>query len=74
MIAEWEKGVPVVLCVKRSSEENGLMFWIRRRYYRLVNQLSSIETYEDFTGFGLFDRNVIDLVKTFQDRTLISVE
>jgi hypothetical protein len=36
-------------------------------YYRLVNRLSSIETFENFTGFGLYDRRVIDIVKSFND-------
>ena len=36
-------------------------------YYRLVNKLSSIETFENFTGFGLYDRRVIDIVKSFND-------
>ena len=71
MIAEfvhcWEEGYSMVLAIKRSSEENSLMFWVRKRYYRLVNQLSSIETFENFTGFGLYDRRVVDLVKSFAD-------
>jgi hypothetical protein len=67
LIAEWEKGYSMVLTVKRSSEENPLMFWIRKRYYRLVNQLSSIQTFENFTGFGLYDRRVMDIIKSFND-------
>jgi glycosyltransferase involved in cell wall biosynthesis len=67
LIEEWEKGYAMVLTIKRSSEENPLMFWIRKRYYRLVNQLSSIQTFDNFTGFGLFDRRVIDIVKSFDD-------
>jgi len=67
MIREWENGYSMVLGVKRTSEENPLMFWIRKRYYRLVNRLSSIETFENFTGFGLYDRRVVDLVKSFDD-------
>ena len=67
LIREWEKGYFMVLAIKNASEENPLMFWIRKRYYRLVNKLSSIETFENFTGFGLFDRRVIDVVKTFDD-------
>jgi glycosyltransferase involved in cell wall biosynthesis len=67
MVREWEDGYSMVLGIKRSSEENSLMFWIRKRYYRLVNRLSSIETFENFTGFGLFDRRVVDLVKSFSD-------
>lgn len=67
MIREWENGASMVLGIKRTSQENPLMFWIRKRYYRLVNRLSSIETFENFTGFGLYDRRVIDHVKSFDD-------
>jgi len=67
MVREWENGCSMVLGIKRTSEESRLMFWIREKYYRLVNQLSSIETFENFTGFGLYDRRVIELVKSFDD-------
>jgi polyisoprenyl-phosphate glycosyltransferase len=67
MVREWESGYSMVLGIKRSSEENHLMFWIRKRYYRLVNRLSSMETFENFTGFGLYDRRVVDLVKSLSD-------
>ena len=67
MVREWESGYSMVLAIKRSSEENALMFAIRKRYYRLVNRLSSIETFENFTGFGLYDRRVVDLIKSFAD-------
>jgi glycosyltransferase involved in cell wall biosynthesis len=67
LIHEWENGYCMVLMVKRTSEENALMFWIRKKYYRLVNRFSSIETFENFTGFGLFDRKVIEAVKSFND-------
>jgi glycosyltransferase involved in cell wall biosynthesis len=67
MIAAWEKGYPMVLCIKRSSAENPLMFFLRQRYYRLINQLSSMETFENFTGFGLYDRKVVDRVLALGD-------
>ena len=67
MIRAWEDGAFMVLGIKRTSEENPAMFWVRKRYYRLVNRLSSIETFENFTGFGLYDRRVVDLVKSFDD-------
>src|SRR5579859_4116350 len=67
MVAKWEEGYSMVLCVKRTSEENPLMFWIRRKYYALVQRLSSIETFENFTGFGLYDRRVVEAVKSFND-------
>jgi glycosyltransferase involved in cell wall biosynthesis len=67
MIGAWESGNPMVLCIKRSSAENPLMYFLRKRYYRLINQLSSVETFENFTGFGLFDRKVIDQVLALGD-------
>jgi glycosyltransferase involved in cell wall biosynthesis len=67
MIARWEEGYSMVLCVKRASDENGVMYWIRRQYYSLVQRLSSIQTFENFTGFGLYDRKVVDAVRAFED-------
>lgn len=67
MIAEWEKGTPIVIAVKTSSQESGLKYWIRTRYYKIVNRLSEIDTYEHFTGFGLYDRKVMDMIKEFRD-------
>jgi glycosyltransferase involved in cell wall biosynthesis len=68
MLAKWEQGFAMVLCIKETSEENALMFFIRSKYYQLVNRLSSLETFENFTGFGLFDRRVVDIVKSMDDR------
>jgi glycosyltransferase involved in cell wall biosynthesis len=67
LVRKWEEGYPVVIGVKSGSDEPGLMFWIRKQYYKLVNRLSGVETYENFTGFGLFDRKVADLIKEFKD-------
>jgi glycosyltransferase involved in cell wall biosynthesis len=67
MIKKWENGYSMVLGVKKTSEENGVMFWIRRKYYEWVQRLSSIETFENFTGFGLYDRQVVEAVKSFDD-------
>lgn len=67
MIAKWEEGYAMVLCLKRTSQEGRLMFWVRTRYYRLVQRLSSIQTFENFTGFGLYDRKVVEAVRSFGD-------
>jgi glycosyltransferase involved in cell wall biosynthesis len=67
LVRKWEEGYPVVIGVKAASDESGLMFWIRKQYYRLVNRLSGVETYENFTGFGLYDRKVVDIIKQFDD-------
>jgi glycosyltransferase involved in cell wall biosynthesis len=67
MIRKWEEGYPVVICVKVTSGESGLMFLIRKQYYKLVSRLSGVETYENYTGFGLYDRKVVEVIKSFDD-------
>ncbi|MGA2373847.1 MAG: glycosyltransferase family 2 protein [Candidatus Korobacteraceae bacterium] len=67
LVRKWEEGYPVVITVKEATGENGLMFWIRKQYYRLVNRLSGVETYENYTGFGLYDRKVVEVIKSFDD-------
>lgn len=66
-VREWENGNSMVLGIRNKREENPLMFWIRKRFYRLVNGLSGVETFEGFAGFGLYDRRVVDLVKSCDD-------
>jgi glycosyltransferase involved in cell wall biosynthesis len=67
MIEAWEEGYKMVLCVKRSSGENGFVYWLRKQYYKYVERLSSVETIQNYTGFGLYTREVVDLVRSFND-------
>jgi glycosyltransferase involved in cell wall biosynthesis len=64
MVDYWQQGYPIVLGIKTSSEESTSMYSIRTAYYRLIRRLTDIETFEHFTGFGLYDRMVIDTLKT----------
>ena len=66
-LEEWQNGYRVVLGIKNTSEESRLFYWVRTRYYRLLNRLANLETYEHFTGFGLFDRSVIEMVRAYDD-------
>src|SRR5689334_8006094 len=63
MVLEWEKGTPIVIGVKTTSDENGLMFWLRKKYYQTIRRMAEIETYDNFIGFGLYDRKVVEIVK-----------
>jgi glycosyltransferase involved in cell wall biosynthesis len=68
LLEQWENGFPIVIAVKNKSREAAPMFMVRKLFYRLVNRLADdIETYENFTGFGLYDRKVMDLVRQFGD-------
>jgi glycosyltransferase involved in cell wall biosynthesis len=67
LIEKWEQGYSMVLCVKRTSDENPIMFWIRGQYYRAIERLSEIRTFENFNGFGLYDRAVVEAIRSFDD-------
>jgi glycosyltransferase involved in cell wall biosynthesis len=67
MLAAWAEGAKMVLCVKKASGENGLVYWLRKQYYRVVERLSSVETIQNYTGFGLYDKQVVEIVRGFND-------
>ncbi|WP_419807004.1 glycosyltransferase family 2 protein [Terriglobus sp.] len=64
---EWEKGWKVVVGVKTHSEESGLMFRVRSAYYRTVERLTSVQVLRHYTGFGLYDRQVMEVVRRYGD-------
>jgi|TARA_B100001971_G_C18215842_1_gene553770 glycosyltransferase involved in cell wall biosynthesis len=66
-LRKWEEGYKVVAGVKEKSEESFLFFSVRRFYYSLVNRLSDTELIKNFTGFGLYDRAVIDTLRRLGD-------
>ncbi len=67
LVEKWREGFDTVLCIKRSSEETPAMFFLRRAYYALVERMASIETIQNFTGFGLYSRKVVEAVRGFND-------
>ncbi len=67
-LREWEAGYPVVVAVKSTSDENGLMYKIRSIYYKTIARLTDVKVLEHFTGFGLYDRKVVDILRNdFRD-------
>jgi glycosyltransferase involved in cell wall biosynthesis len=66
-VKQWEAGYQVVCAVKPTSLENPLLFQIRRGYYMLLASCSDTPQIQNFTGFGLYDRKVINAVKKFND-------
>ncbi len=66
-IAKWEAGYKVVMGVKSRSEESKLMYALRSFYYRTLRRLSEVELVQHFTGFGLYDRQVMDVLRSISD-------
>lgn len=67
MIKKWEEGYKVVAGVKHSSEEASFLFSIRKFYYWLVTKLADVQLIENFTGFGLYDKKVVDILRGLDD-------
>lgn len=69
MIFEWEQGYSIVCCRKTSSRENPIMRLFRTIYYKIIKKMSEVEQIEHFTGFGLYDRSFLDVLKNLNDST-----
>ena len=66
-ICKWEEGYKVVVGVKTSSQEPGLFYFLRGLYYRVLRGLSDVRLIDNFTGFGLYDQKVIEILREFHD-------
>ena len=66
-IKKWEEGYKIVIGIKNSSKESIFVYLLRSIYYNVVNKLSDIELIKQFSGYGLYDKDVIDLMKGIDD-------
>ncbi len=66
-VRKWEAGYKIVLAQKTNSEESPVFFFVRKTYYYLINKLSEIPLVKNVTGFGLYDRQVIEDVRRIDD-------
>lgn len=66
-VEKWEEGYKIVSGVKISSKENSLIYFLRTVYYKMIRKMSDVEMIEHFTGFGLYDKSFIELVRKLDD-------
>jgi glycosyltransferase involved in cell wall biosynthesis len=66
-IQKWEEGYKVVIAVKTPMKEGSFFYFARQFYYYLMNKLSDIKISSNFTGFGLYDKKVIDILREIND-------
>ena len=66
-VREWEAGHKIVIGVKSASEEKKSMYLIRGIYYKMIKKITEIDHIEQFTGFGLYDRKFVDVVRDLHD-------
>ena len=63
LVAQWEAGYKMAVAVRRSSEEAWPMRLARRSFYRLIARLSHVQQIQNFMGYGLYDRSVVEIIR-----------
>lgn len=66
-IRKWEEGYKIVIAVKTQSKETLLLYVLRTIFYKILGKLSEVPLIEHFTGFGLYDRQLVDLLRKIDD-------
>lgn len=68
-VKEWENGYQIVCAIKTTSRENKIMRFLRTCYYKLIKKISDVDQIEHFTGFGLYDKSFIQVLRGLKDPT-----
>ena len=68
-VKEWENGYKIVCGIKEASKENKIVRFMRTCYYKVIKKMSNTEMIEHFTGFGLYDRSFIEVLRNLDDPT-----
>jgi glycosyltransferase involved in cell wall biosynthesis len=66
-IQKWEQGHKVVIGVKTKSQETGLFYFLRTIYYRFLRRLSDVDLIEHYTGFGIYDKQIVKILQGLGD-------
>jgi len=66
-IKKWEEGYKIVVGVKTKSKENRLMFLVRKLFYNIISKISETELIKNFTGFGLYDKSIIAILRQLKE-------
>jgi dolichol-phosphate mannosyltransferase len=67
LLREWESGYKLVMAIKPVSKSSPFMHFLRRSYYRFVDRITDVDIIKDSTGFGLYDRVVLDKLRLIAD-------
>ncbi len=66
-VKQWEAGRKVIIGVKNASKESAVIFAIRKFYYYLIKKVSDVKQIGNFTGFGLYDRSFLEILKKLNE-------
>ena len=67
LLREWEAGYKLVMAIKPVSKSSPVMHYLRKSYYRFIDKISDVDIVKDSTGFGLYDKVVLDDLRNIGD-------
>lgn len=68
-IEYWRKGYKVVIGVRKGNNRFSIINSMRSIYYFLLKKISDRDHIDYFTGFGLYDKSFVDIVRHLDDPT-----
>lgn len=66
-VRQWRAGAQIVLGQRRSEDASGLLSAVRRSGYAFFNRIGDHPLIPGATGFGLFDREVVDMLASWNE-------
>lgn len=68
LLARWQEGYNVVAAIKHESQRRDWLLPIQRVYYWMLSKVSDTDhIIQNFTGFGLYDRKVMNALALYRD-------
>src|SRR5262249_47555409 len=67
LAAKWEAGYKMVIAVRREADEPLPLKLARNLFYSIITRLSNIEQIKNFMGFGLYDRSVVEIIRSLNE-------
>ena len=68
-VKAWEEGYKIAIGVRKTSTDNFILRTIKKAYYDLIKKFSNVDQIKMFTGFGLYDKDFIDILRKLDDPT-----
>lgn len=66
-VGKWQAGCKIVLAQKTNTHDGFMLALARDWYYKIITTLSAVVLDRDVTGFGLYDRRVIEDIRRVDD-------
>lgn len=66
-LKNWEEGSQIVLAQKSFSTDGRFLSFLKKTYYYLITKISDDDLIMNITGAGIYDKFVIDILRTIND-------